>query len=355
MSDSNLFGDEHRKIESRPPLGEDLLPPVEQPSAKFIIQLFVVPALIVLLIVGLWLSFNWLVRRTALGPDSLIAGIEEGPSVARWQRASELANLLQDKRYASLKQDPKAAANLARILDREMERAKEVKQSQEQATLRYFLARVLGEFQVNEGLESLLRAAETKGDEGDELVRHGALMAIAVRAYNMHQLDPPQQLAHPDLEPTLMRLATDEVPRIRYETAYALGQIASPTALERLETMVDDPDPDTRYNAAVALAHHGNAKSVDTLAEMLDTEELMGLSGEQNDADRQTKRTILIGSAINAAHALAKENPEADLSPVVQALQRIANADKATLRKAHIESHLAMDAERSLEKLRAGK
>jgi hypothetical protein len=40
---------------------------------------------------------------------------------------------------------------------------------------------------------------------------------------------------------------------------------------------------------------------------------------------------------------------------VIEALQQIANADKATLKKAHIESHLAMEAERSLEKLRAGK
>ena len=46
MNDSSLFSNEPQKIESRPPLGEDLLPPVEQPSARFIIQLFVVPALI---------------------------------------------------------------------------------------------------------------------------------------------------------------------------------------------------------------------------------------------------------------------------------------------------------------------
>jgi hypothetical protein len=56
MNDSSLFSNEPPKIESRPPLGEDLLPPVEQPSARFIIQLFVVPALIVALIVAVWLT-----------------------------------------------------------------------------------------------------------------------------------------------------------------------------------------------------------------------------------------------------------------------------------------------------------
>src|SRR5690242_6222897 len=64
MNDSSLFRDEPAKYEARPPLGEELLPPVEQPSARFIVQLFVVPALIVVLIVGVWLSFNWLVRST---------------------------------------------------------------------------------------------------------------------------------------------------------------------------------------------------------------------------------------------------------------------------------------------------
>ena len=39
-----------------PPAGEDLLPPVEPPSAGFLIQLFVVPALIVILIVAAWLA-----------------------------------------------------------------------------------------------------------------------------------------------------------------------------------------------------------------------------------------------------------------------------------------------------------
>ena len=102
MNDSSLFRDEPPKYESRPPLGEELLPPVEQPSARFIIQLFVVPALIVMLIVAVWLSFNWLVRSTALGPDKLIQGIEDGPSAARWQRASELADLLQKRQDKEL-------------------------------------------------------------------------------------------------------------------------------------------------------------------------------------------------------------------------------------------------------------
>ena len=64
------------------PAGDDLLPPVEPPSAGFIIQLFVIPALIVVLIVAVWLAFNWLVR-TASSPEDVIQGLKQGPSVAR--------------------------------------------------------------------------------------------------------------------------------------------------------------------------------------------------------------------------------------------------------------------------------
>src|SRR6186997_348175 len=123
MSDSSLFSSEPQKIQSRPPLGEDLLPPVEQPSARFIIQLFVVPALIVVMIVAVWLAFNWLVRSTELGPEQLIQGIQQGPNVARWQRARELADLLQDKRYPEFRHSHKSAADLARMLDRELDQA----------------------------------------------------------------------------------------------------------------------------------------------------------------------------------------------------------------------------------------
>jgi hypothetical protein len=40
----------------------DALPPVEPPSAGFILQLFVIPGVIVTIIVLVWLLFNWLAQ-----------------------------------------------------------------------------------------------------------------------------------------------------------------------------------------------------------------------------------------------------------------------------------------------------
>ena len=62
MIDSHTPTEEPAIGASRAAAGDDLLPPVEPPSAGFIIQLFVVPALIVLVIVSVWFTFSWLVR-----------------------------------------------------------------------------------------------------------------------------------------------------------------------------------------------------------------------------------------------------------------------------------------------------
>jgi HEAT repeat protein len=330
--------------------GDDNLPPVEPPSATFLIQLFVVPALIVLVIVGLWLSFNWLVRRTS--PEAMIKGLESGPSIARWQRASELADMLRNKRFPEFKRDAQAAANLARILDREIDQAtSERGMEDEDITLRHFLARALGEFEVQEGVDVLVKAAQTQRVPSERLVRYGALEALAVRAHNLSRLDPPQALEHEGLMPALEQLSADEDPHIREKVAFALGQIGTPAAIQRLEIMVDDAHADTRYNAAVGLARHGNEKAVETLAEMLDLEELAGDRTSDNDRAEQARRTVIVGNALHATEALAERNPSADLSLVIESLKELAAADNRKLNDALVPTRAASEAQRVLESL----
>jgi HEAT repeat protein len=352
MSESKSPQDDQNIGPRALPAGDDLLPPVEPPSAGFIIQLFVVPALIVLVIVSVWLTFTWLVRRTS--PEAMVQGLEQGPSVARWQRASELADMLRNKRFAEFKQNAEAANQLARILKREIDQAGASDGMQEeQITLRYFLARALGEFEVPDGIGVLLKAAETNRHPSEQLVRNGALEAIAVRAYNLHRLDPPQELAHPDLYPALARLAADEDSRIRSQTAYALGQIGTPEAMKQLEALTDDPDPDTRYNAAVGLAHHGNAKAVETLAEMLDMEELTAMKAEADSQDSAFRQAVIVGNALEAVKTLAAKNTSADFSAVIESLEQLADVDREALKKAQLPSRVSSDARRVLESLQA--
>lgn len=343
-------------LSARSPLaGDDLLPPVEPPSAGFIVQLFIVPALIVIVVVAVWTTFSWLVHRTAMQPEDLIDGLQ-GSSVARWQRASELADMLRNERFAEFRTSSAAAAKLAGILDREIDDVgTKGDQDEQSATLRYFLCRALGEFSVKDGTDVLLKAATTERDPSELIVRRGAIQAIAVRAFNLAQLVPPQSLDDSNVVPTLIRLSSDENSLIRSEAAYALGQIGGPESLARLEQMVDDPYVDARFNAAVALAQHGNAKGLDTLAEMIDPDELASVEQEKSDEAQFIKRAVIMSNALNAIDELEKQNPSAEISSVVAMLERIVQADQAALDRARINSSVVTRAQQTLETLRPTK
>jgi HEAT repeat protein len=324
-----------------PPAGADLLPPVEPPSAGFIIQLFVVPALIVMVIFGVWLTISSLVRRTS--PEQIIEVLEHGRPIARWQRASELADVLRNERYAEFKRSPDAAAHVARILDREIDAGA---MSEDEVEFRKYLAHALGEFEVREGIDVLVKAARTNRDPRENAVRDAALQAIAVRVYNMPN---PEELAGSDVESALLELARDEDSAIRFQAAFALGHLGTPPAIERLEELVDDPHADTRYNAAIALAHRGNDRAVETLAEMLDPEELAGGTQEKNPRTHALHRGVIVHTAIEAAQELARKNAKADLALVIEALQQLADADRKTLEAAQLPPRVATEAHTTLQ------
>jgi hypothetical protein len=338
-------------VSTRAASGDDHFPPVEPPSARFIIQLFVVPALIVMLVVAVWIVVTWLVHRTTMRPEDLIDGLQTA-SVARWQRASELADLLRNERFAEFRNNGKAAAQLAAILDREIAAADGgERMDQESVTLRYFLARALGEFRVDEGTDVLLKAAATNRDPREAIVRRGALQALAVRAYNLSQFDPPRALADPNVEPTLAKLSGDENPLVRSETAYVLGQIGTPAALAELEKMIDDPHADTRYNAAIALAQHGDVAAIPTLVEMLDPDEMSSIREEPGVPAQFFKRSLIVTNALKEVDHLHAENPAADFTPVVEMLEKIIAADPAALETARFHPTIVPRAEQMLKRL----
>jgi HEAT repeat protein len=347
MNEPRFTVEDPRISPSQAPGGDDLLPPVEPPSAGFIIQLFVVPALIVLLIVALWLAFNWLVR-TASTPEDVLRGLQQGPSIARWQRANELAHMLRDKRFADFKKDADAARDLAAILDQQIDSGG---MTDNEVVFREYLARALGEFEVQEGMDVLLKSAATHRDPRELKAQAAAIEAIAVRAYNLQQLEPPQNVENSELESTLLRLSEDDDAAIRHRTAFALGKVGTPAANARLEAMVNDQDQDTRYNAAVALAHRGNEKSVETLVEMLDLEEHAAAVQKGDASGASPIRGVIVHTAIEAAIALAQQSPDADLNPIITALHQIVDADDDRLAKVHLPPQARFDAQRGLDAL----
>jgi hypothetical protein len=146
-----------------------------------------------------------------------------------------------------------------------------------------------------------------------------------------------------------LNAARDDDPLIRSEAAFALGRIGTPAALERLTILVGDPHADTRYNAAVALAHHGDPQGVDVLAEMLEPLPLASANEEPDGAAQIRKRTTILQNAMEAARTLHEKSPSANVAPIVQSLQELAEADDQSLKVALIPSGAIAAAKKALE------
>jgi HEAT repeat protein len=235
---------------------------------------------------------------------------------------------------------------VARILDREIESGG---MDDDDVEFRKYLAYALGEFDVEEGGDVLLKAAQTQRDPREAPVRDAALQALAIRIYNLRERGGSDRLFDPQLERVLLRLAGDEDAAIRFQAAFALGHLGTPAAIEQLEVMVDDPHADTRYNAAIALAHRGNERAVETLAEMLDLAEMTNDLQDRNANPRALHRGMIVRTAIAATKELAEKNPDADLSLVAESLEQLAGADTERLEKVQLPPQVVTDARDALK------
>ena len=211
----------------------------------------------------------------------MIEGIEQGPSVARWQRASELADMLNSSSYGELKRIHEQAASVGEFwIGKSNIRTTETTARKRRRCDIFWP--VLGRFEVNDGTDVLLKAAETKRTPNDELGRHSAIEAIAVRAYNLQHIDPPEQLTNPELEPTLIRLAERSGCNYTFRSDLlapgSWGRRRRSRSWKLRSTIWTRTRATTRQWRS---AHRGNAKSVETLAEMLDVSEMASKKAEK--------------------------------------------------------------------------
>lgn len=347
---SNPDSGEFDSRQSHPMAADELLPPVEPPTARFIIQLFVVPALIVLVVVLLGWLMTALATSGVRDPQQIVATLRSS-SQSRWQEAFELANSLRTDRDNKLKSNTALAEELARLLAEEHEAARP---DDDSVKLRSFLCAALGSFQVDAGLPVLLDVASS---DVDETVRGHAINAIAVLAEEFRTADPPRPLGDEPFVETLIALANDESDMVRSQTAYALGVItlapgADPRLTEELEKLAEDLYPDARYNAATGLARRGSLLAVAPLAEMLDLESLTtSIQGEVRPDMQTRKRNTIIKNALEAVLMIKEKNPAADLAQLRTAIEKfIAEAPGWTAQGA-VPEPLVIRAQEVREKL----
>lgn len=304
----------------RPLSPDEALPPVQPPSAGFIVQLFVVPAVIVSAIVLVWLLFNWLAQMGD-DPRKYLVALERD-NVSRWQVAVNLANALRNPRNTELRNDPKLAQELVAILQRDLAADS---QDEHDLTLRLYLCKALGEFEIGTGAEILAQVARQQLAEREIEVRLGALESLSLLAANVGPREP--QVTEIAAQ-VLSEAAKDDDPQVRTRAAYGLGVLATEAARETLALLLADASPYVRCNAANGLARSGDPRSLPVLVEMLDPEldfnDPTMPQAADGDPRNETPTALVQFNAIRAAsQLLATGGPALDTAPLIAAVEKL--------------------------------
>lgn len=313
-------GGEHAHPHPRPEVpseggtqGED----IEPPSAGFIVQLFLLPAVIVGIIVLIWVGFG----KIATGNRSVedyMAGLRSNEPKWRWTTAHELAVRLQNDE--SLAADTALASELKALLEAENRAARSDGEGDDSATFRAFLIRALARMKVPGVLEPVAEAA--LNDPVHE-VRAAAIWALTERA--QQPVDRDELVL---IEETFAKATEDPTPEVRRFVAYGLGVLGTAGARESLRKLIHDVDQETRFNAAAALARQGDLFAKETLIEMLDPARLRETGLNRQFSDYIAEQALhAIRGAIRSGASL-----EPDLR---QAVRRLAdNSDNPALSNA---------------------
>ena len=289
-----IMSDELPPTISKPQL--DNLPPVTPPSAGFILQLFVVPALIVLAVIAASALFG----RLASGEQDwrVLTQEMESTNPHVYRRAMfGLAQLLEvDRRLGEAGQQLAQQREVAEALTALLSRQLSARQTDEETlSAQVYLVRSLGLLDVPDvTLPALDRALNA---EFDVEVQKGALTSIALIAGRA--LDAQQPLPSTSV-PNLLRLAQSENAELRRAVAFALGLFPDVDAQLQLAVLLDDSvDEMTSVNAAIALAR---SQSTQGYAVFLKT---LAIPTTPLTVDERQDRILILRNSLRAMTALA--------------------------------------------------
>jgi len=301
------------------------LPPVELPSASFVVQLFLIPAAVVVVVIAVWLLFGKLAggERDAMEYVRRIRS-----SAGSWRSAYELASLLQND--PKLGNDPRLLGELTDLLDEELDQSADPRLAQ-------YLAAALGTFQTLDAkladgravdpLDALVRALDSKYDP---TIRIAAATSLARQAARLDG-----GLGDSRVVGGLAEAASGGDDDLRQLATYALGFCGGEASTEALrDRLTSDGDRFVRYNAAVALARRGDPRAVATLREMLSTADLERVI---NLANQDAKRSKIETIQLEALAALDSPGASA-LSPSLRdEIEALTRSEYAGVRSRALE------------------
>ena len=257
------------------------LPPVEPPSAGFVVQLFVIPAAVVVVVIIVWLLFG----KLAGGERDAMEYVRQLRSpTANWRLAFELASLIQhDTKIGS---DPVLLGELSDLLSHDLD------QPDADPKLTQYLTLTLGAFRTLEAktnngqpIDPLVPLAKALSTKYATPIRIAAAASLAKQAARLDG-----KLEDEGAVKALGEAAASGEPEARQMAVYALGFFGGDEATRYLrERVKQDEDRYVRFNAAVALGRRGDVAAAGTLREMLSAGDLSKVIDLSSDSEKQNK------------------------------------------------------------------
>ncbi len=250
------------------------LPPVEPPSAGFIVQLFVVPALIVTVVCGIYFLFA---RAAATEHDwrQLVADVKSENPHVRWRAALGLSQALESDRRRRAHQGnmpttvaPPLAENLevATALSELYGKLIGVTSPNEEQTKQIeFLSKALGLVDVDDVSLAVLRTG-IEADQAPDIRKHSMTGLVMIVGRRFEAGTPLQDA---ELETQILKMSYETEPLVRHQCTFVLGLIPSAATLARVQELLEDGDQLTQVNAAVALARNKSMAGLPTFRNVL--------------------------------------------------------------------------------------
>lgn len=244
------------------------LPPVQPPSASFIMQLFLVPGLIVAAVVGVWALFGK-ISSSEQDWRQLVSELRSTNEHRRWRGANALAQVLRadadlGDKGQHLSGNEQIAKELASLLDELLQQSTT---DPELITQQSFVARTLGWLDTESIIFPTLIKAMQPGKE--TLVRSDAIRAIAQVAGRKALTNG--SITDQDVIDQVIEFSRDENALMRQVAAFTLGLLPGENVDQRLKVMAGDTDKNTRTNAAIALTRRGMTDGVAVMIDVLKT------------------------------------------------------------------------------------
>lgn len=306
------------------------LPPVEPPSAGFIVQLFLIPAIIVAVVLGVYLLFGQMAAGELNWREQVVAVGSENPHV-RWKGAMALAQMLdadaqRDDDGQRLAQNPEVAAAFVELFEETLQASPRDEEVERQIE---FLAKALGRLDTHERVVPVLLDAARKDD--DPVVRSHALTGLAMITGRAYEQDRP--LSDSELVAGVVAIANDADPLARHQAVFILGLLDSEAAARQMRSLVSHPDLMTRANAAIGLARSGSLDGLPVFEEVLAAaaEQPLDPSAVRSDAEAEAyfERAMLLTNTLTALDRLSERLGDAQRNRIADLLERVTEVTEA--------------------------